>query len=458
MASTMDLSQPLIRRGPLLATGMVVVLAGFGQAAAAQTVNNKGTLELQFGTSASNVVLKLPDGSGASQALRPLRRNDCRLSSASTTGLLDFSATNQGSAAPVGLVSGSMGVYSGSSGTPCGRFDANLNQTLTVALGQTTQDKVGDNTVFYRLELDIETKKSLSVDLEVLVADGSGGFAVFDTYTLRSGSSVIAGQGSIEPGSKIFNCNAQSDSGPDAGALDNCRWEIDALGHGFRLRPTAGEGSLEGGSDTGIFSKIFLTEAVIGVLGCGVESTVPLGEDTTTIGDGQQTAQCTVTRIDPSEVGGTCEEPVSYIFRNLGGGTEGCDLTKPEGEQLAASIKIKFPPEITAPLGAEELTQIAFSDGNGGSVPFTPERCIGTVVADPNGNLTIAEVLQGTLYIGMEPLTDANDAVPGNGSIDWACILDNAQDYLGPPEEGAEEQMQVKQTILFWGDISFSRN
>ena len=169
-----------------------------------------------------------------------------------------------------------------------------------------------------------------------------------------------------------------------------------------------------------------------------------------------------MTRIDPSEVGGTCKEPVSYIFRNLGSGTEGCDLTKPEGEQLAASIKIKFPPEVTAELGAEELTQIAFSNGKGVPVPFTPQRCIGTVVDDPNGNRTIDEALRGTLVIGVDSgglpvyLTKANDAVPGNDSIDWACILDNAQKYLGPPEDGPE-QMQVEQTILFWGDIAFSR-
>jgi hypothetical protein len=146
-----------------------------------------------------------------------------------------------------------------------------LNQTLTVALGQWSRTTRSRNTVFYRLEFDIETKKNLALDLEVLVMA-----MVVGTYTASTPTRYARGQqcrwrdseGSIEPGSKIFNCPARSPTLVLMPArLTTAAGTSNALGHGFRLRPTAGEGSLEGGSDTGIFSKIFLTEAVIGVLG-----------------------------------------------------------------------------------------------------------------------------------------------------------------------------------------------
>jgi hypothetical protein len=76
-------------------------------------------------------------------------------------------------------------------------------------------------------------------------------------------------------------------------------------------------------------------------------------------------------------------------------------------------------------------------------VPFTPQRCVGTVVPDRNGEPTILEVLS---VPGFAP-----DIVPGTPQKDWACILNNAQEFVG------SGLMQIRQTILFWGDISFSR-
>jgi hypothetical protein len=36
--------------------------------------------------------------------------------------------------------------------------------------------------------------------------------------------------------------------------------------------------------------------------------------------------------------------------------------------------------------------------------------------------------------------------------IDWACILDNTETYVG------DDEMYVTQHILFWGDAYFGRN
>jgi hypothetical protein len=148
----------------------------------------------------------------------------------------------------------------------CYRITANLGESVTFGLGSAI-----DASAFYRLELDFEVKQNAAFLLEIII-----GGTVTDQFYLRSGLSIQAGEGSTSPGSPdhIFNCVAQSDSGPDAGARDNCRWMVDALGQQFRLIPLVGEGSLEGGGDFGTGaaaynnnSLIYLTQAAIGALG-----------------------------------------------------------------------------------------------------------------------------------------------------------------------------------------------
>jgi hypothetical protein len=150
--------------------------------------------------------------------------------------------------------------------------------------------------------------------------------------------------------------------------------------------------------------------------------------------------------VDPTGLGGSCTTAIGYVFRaSAGGAAKGCELNKDPGEQLAASLDIVFPPEPSTALGAEPLTTIQFSTNVPGVLaPFTPQRCIGTVVPDRNGKATIAEVLS---VPGFVP-----DIVPGTPQKDWACILNTSQEYVGAG------QMKVRQTILFWGDIIFKRN
>jgi hypothetical protein len=121
-------------------------------------------------------------------------------------------------------------------------------------------------------------------------------------------------------------------------------------------------------------------------------------------------------------------------------------MIKTPGEQLAASVKIVFPEEDAESLSSLTRTDIEFSDGNGGTVRMTPapDLCKGTVVPDKNGNLTIAEALTAPSSIG------AYDVVQG-GDFDWACVLSSSVEYKGG------NKMQVTQTILFWGDINWSR-
>jgi len=302
-----------------------------------------------------------------------------------------------------------------------------------------------DANAFYRIEHDIEVKQNAEFLLQILT-----GTTVSDEFRLRSGTSIVAGEGSADPGSPdhIFNCGAASDSGPDSGLRDNCRWIVNALGTGFRLIALQGEGSWEGGGDFGADayvnnSLIYLTKGTIGAMGCN-SSQVPQGTGTPTIGDGTSTARCAVTRVDPTGLGGSCTTAIGYVFRSIYGANQGCEINKVPSEQLAASIDITFPPEPSTALGAEPLTTIQFAtDVPGVFVSFTPQRCIGTVVPDRNGEPTIAEVLSDPTFVP--------DIVPSTPQKDWACVLNNSQLYLG------DGKMQVVQKLAFWGDIIFKR-
>ena len=121
-----------------------------------------------------------------------------------------------------------------------------------------------------------------------------------------------------------------------------------------------------------------------------------------------------------------------------------------------------FPPEPATALNAVPLTQIQFSDPNnpGGLVNFTPPRCPGTVALDSNLNRIIAEVLQENPLLppgsGDYPFDqiDVLGEVFPDDKVEYACIIDHREEYLGPAANG---EMQIRQTILFWGDIRWNR-
>jgi len=423
--------------GSISATGALVLpLLAFQAAAAPPSgLPDKGVLRLQLGSSAPRQFLHQP--SNSAQSIRATNKCELVLGSPQLATL-----TAEGGLGRMGFESDSIGVFNGPRGVACYRITASESESVTFGLGAITSATPIDANAFYRLELDIEVKQNAVFLLEILT-----GGSVTGQYYLRSGNSIVAGEGSTEPGSSdnIFNCNAQSDSGSDAAERDNCRWVVDALGQQFRLISLVGEGSLEGGGDFGAAayannSLIYLTKAAIGTLGCE-SSPVPEDTTTSTIGDGINDAQCTFKRIDPTGIGGVCTTAVGYVLRNISG-AEGCELIKTQPEQLAGSAEMRFPPEPSTALGAEPLTTIIFSNPLGAPVDFTPQRCTGTVVLDRNGNRTILEVLSGG-SVGY-------DVVAG-GFKDWACILDTAQEYVGGG------QMQITQTVLYWGDIVIKR-
>ena len=95
--------------------------------------------------------------------------------------------------------------------------------------------------------LDIETRKNVRI---LMTASFHG--ATTSTYELRSGTSIVAGQGSSTAGAPIFNCNSQSSSNPNSGDRDNCRWSGNVLADKLVLQAPIGEFGLSGGADGGV--------------------------------------------------------------------------------------------------------------------------------------------------------------------------------------------------------------
>ncbi len=168
---------------------------------------------------------------------------------------------------PVGLVDHSLGVKSGgSSGVPCGRVDSTESLTLTLA-GTLSGYEVD------HAELDIEAKGSAIAVARLYLDSRPAG-----TRTLRTGTNSVTDLAALPAGTS--SCSGASDSGPDAGAADNCTWAItDALFDEIVLTVTTGEISLEGGGDypaLGHETVFHLTD--VDVLDCGETVTdVPAG-------------------------------------------------------------------------------------------------------------------------------------------------------------------------------------
>lgn len=169
--------------------------------------------------------------------------------------LVVLSSAGGGGVKDPGLFAHSIGVKSGgSNGTPCSQTDG--NEKLVVR---------SNGNSWYKLELDVEAKGNARIYAQ-LRTGGAGG-ALVDTYQLLTGSSIAAYNASNDPdetpspgfpyeahadsSNLVEACANPSDSGPDSGPNDNCRWYItsDAPFDTVVLYTSVGSVSLEGGGD-----------------------------------------------------------------------------------------------------------------------------------------------------------------------------------------------------------------
>jgi hypothetical protein len=355
----------------------------------------------------------------------------------SPPNLLDITAGVPATNKP-GFAFDRIGVFSRGSGerargVDCARVGA--NESLTLRLAGALVGRLA-----HRAELNVEVKQNARIRAVLRL----GGIPT-QTFELRSGGGIVAGEGSSEPGSQIFNCAPSSDSGPDAGDLDHCRWVIDGLWDSLELTTLAGEWSLAGGSrhedddyhrdhesrrdfhaciqDT----LIFLTRAS-GVLDCG--------DSTITAGDGDASALATGLRLENAT--GTECTPIPYFLssngnrvtflKELSGQTDIATIFKIEWLQEAAG----FPIHPTLQLF-----------GNSES-PIPINLCVGTPI--PGGDPFAATGLDLSEF--SPESIDQDPTLPG---IQYGCLLSETTDYVAPG------QIKVTQLIYLRGDWSSFR-
>jgi hypothetical protein len=450
--------------GHLLAPVAAAVLLT-GVSLGAEAAGSKGIIAFETGKDLSKFHFRLPvDGSNYLEQSFEVDKG-CKIYPIGDELVLLTAYPFKGSDPGVlGYVATSLGVYDGPQGTACGRISYVKGEAIELAVGS----GAGDANAFDRLELDVEVKGDVRLKLEVEF-DGS----ITNTYYLRTGSEVL---GDLDPNDKElnptvtnFNCSVASDSGPDAGPGDNCRWIISDIGHSFKITPEAGEFSLEGGGDFDNplphRSFIYLTRAD-GILDCGDTA---YSTDTTDI-------SCEVTRLDNA----SCT-PVPYVFREVATSQgQACVLETDMGtQQLVANLFVTYAPEPqvttlsdgTTPVGdlndldvwaPSELTKVVFIDS---SEAFDIPPCLGFTLTNIDVDLDPQD--PNDQLVGPDPIPEiasgGYDRIGTNGNIiDFACAFMRREVYgtVFTTENGqavSKPTTRVEEGIQFWGDPSFSR-
>lgn len=371
---------------------------------------------------------------GATLGTQNLSERRCLLTSDGPDTLLSFSAGTR----PAGLVKDSIGVFGGSlsdpvgstsRGVPCSRVEAG-GEALTLELAGKVDEKL-----VHRVDLDVEVKSGAKI-----VATLFRGTTAAGRFELRSGSSIVAGQGSATPGTAIFNCSARSDSGPDSGAQDNCRFAFDGLFDQVTLTAASGSFSLEGGADATTLapSTFYLAEdAPTGTVTCPSDETPGLTSELVP----QEGAGYSVTGYRSEDADGrpVCT-PIDYDL-TFDGSTLQFTKRGPLNPNATFVFNTTFLPEPTGTSGGTfglPPTRHVF-DNDPTSTVFDLLGCKGTPQYDGDGNFTgIANILT----------TPGFDLVPGAPGVQYACVFDEGTRLVG------SGTAQLTQGVFLIGDWS----
>ena len=314
-------------------------------------------------------------------------------------------AAVSGSDGGPGMFGPSIGVRTGrASGVPCARVDA--TEDLTVSLiGVPVADAV---------DLDLELKGSAKVKIEIF----SGG-ALVGSYEIRSGSSVVEGEGTdstegvpfmvtVTDEAPIGNCNNSSDSGPDSGANDNCYVSIRPTStfDAIKFSPLVGEMSLEGSADFAgnpEFDTIFYLSSFDGMLGCDPENnTAPFEEDAVT---------GTFTRFENSD-GSECVEKPFNLDVEFGEGDEvvsfvPVDVGEPQPSTYQGELTYSPDPASNPFTNFLEYDQDDDDIDEFEPVPW----CDGDPFADPDapGSINTGVIPEGDTWCIVSALTEVFD-------------------------------------------------
>jgi hypothetical protein len=370
-----------------------------------------GTLHLELGATDRFFV----EGTGLTQAITESR---CEIAQPAAPPLVALTA---GTHEP-GIFGDAIGVFSsGSRGTPCSRVSVG-EQPLRLALAGQLAGQV-----ILRADLDIEVKSNAQIEATLL-----RGTAVVGTWTLRSGTFA---QGDTTVGSNPFDCSARSDSGPDAGAADNCLWVVGSSATPFdaiELRALTGEFSLEGGADDASLedSLFHLAQlAPTGTVNCpgdpGTTDLVPqTGSNFSITGsrgeDADKTSGCT---------------PIDYRLTFDGRTAEFVKFGAPVPNATFV-FHVTFSPEAGAADDPFAYPRTRFTFDVAPTSVFELKGCKGTPQFDSAGN-----------FIGISDILTAGlDLVPAVTGVQYSCAFEELVRVTGP------NTIQVTQGIYLIGD------
>ncbi|MCV2393279.1 hypothetical protein OEB99_03070 [Actinotalea sp. M2MS4P-6] len=395
----------------------VLGVAGLLAAAPAQAVTAPPSyvshqLALRTGTGAVTVYDTSGVTTGLSQTL--VSDNSCALT-ATGSALLGFSAVPGGSAY-VGYRAGGLGVRESltANGQSCAMVDFSSGESITVQLGSALSGYV-----FTAAALDVELKHDASV-----AATAYLGTTAVGTFTLDSGSS-----------SSGVTCNALADSGPDAGTLDHCRWDISGGTSGvpmmfdsLTLTATAGSFSLDGGSDGAVPVDTWAGFAspetssffdLAPVIDCGETATLPSSGKVLT---------SSWKRYDDLASGGLCEPyPYSASTGVSSTGTPYAEFLKPADTETAQAV---WTTTFVIPTGKLPTPTLDFGSG-----PVALAAC-------PDGLYS-----GGVINQSLVPTTDLDAGVAGQ---QYGCVISASKTNAYAPLKAATF------TIYLLGDVRLS--
>ena len=295
----------------LIPFGLVVVADGpVDQPSTVQAAADVSTpgytpnwIAIRTGTGAG-ITLNGPGSQGASETLSA--GTNCGLARNTGMDLLTLAGSTGGafSESLASYASGSIGVKEKKSGTSCYQVNAVTDESLRIGLGADIASILGDDAIATSAYLDVELKGAVRI-LATATLDG----VTTGLYELQSGSLTNA---TPQAGAVAFDCNSSSDSGPDSGVSDNCRWPISSpswLGDdgiafdALTFDVLAGSFSLEGGSDGAVLPpaqngtpNASIIEIAGDTIDCGGQTDLEPG-----VGDAQSVTVYRLTNADPDE-------------------------------------------------------------------------------------------------------------------------------------------------------------
>ncbi len=410
----------------LLAT--FTLTAAIGVHADTSPVVPKGVLTLQLGAVDQFIW-------GPTQQTQAITGTRCALSTGST--LMAVTTT----ASIPGINSDSIGIAgTASSGVPCGRVSVGEG-ALRLTLGSALAGLVVTKGSF-----DMEVKKNAVI--KAVTYDQVGG-APSQTYYLVTGTSKNNPQYSQLPNADLTS-SCHSDSGPDSGASDNCRWNITGQWTKIEFSALVGEFGLEGGADGSGATTFDVGQVGDGFLGCPTsqESNVILPPPDPVPGQPTISGTRLGNVDDPNAPGGAPEcvaVPYDISTTCPTGVTGACTNFEydplSQGTNMTFSFHWEWPPEVIPVGGIEGVdpTVQFFINGNpvGVELDFCPE---------------IVPQYDDGVFIGIDPAHPVIDQDSAAGT-QAGCLLSRQVKQLDEPNK-----IQVIEDAYVQGDYAARRN